>query len=235
MTELELQHVANNVQKFFLYKNMTNGLYTIEKEGLYGLADGNDYEIVECVYDKIKPLKSGKYIVIKNKMAGILSNDGKILFHPQERRIHCIEEIDVFQYKVKERRLYFTFVNNETFYITVDKIKYDKKLQIINVWKDDELKIYDDHFVQIQTGCEQIKATDLRQGKSRFYFGERNGMWGVFRIKRLQKHEPELIVKIEAVYDNSGEALLALKSSMHKNARRHKNPEYANTIVDSSI
>lgn len=51
---------------------MKTTLHIIENSKLYGLADNNEIEIVECIYDNIKHLKSGKYIVIKDKMAGIL-------------------------------------------------------------------------------------------------------------------------------------------------------------------
>lgn len=37
-------------------------------------------------------------------------------------------------------------------------------------------------------------------------------MWGVFRIKRPLKHEPEIINTLEAVYCNPEEALLTLKN-----------------------
>ncbi len=201
---------------------MTNSLHIIEHDGLYGLADVNDYEIVECVYDKIKPLSSGKYIVIKDKMAGILSNDGKILVYPQVRRIYYIEEIDVFQYKEEEKRIYFTFIKSNIYYISVDKIRYSKNLRIVSVWKDGKLKVYNSKFVPIQIDYDQIEPTDFTQGNSRFYLGEQNGSWGVFCIKRQRKHEPEVVVELYAVYENSEEALLALKNSRHKKGRRHK-------------
>lgn len=56
---------------------MKNLLHIIGNNKLYGLADSNEIEIVECVYDNIKHLKSGKYIVIKDKMAGVLDERGK--------------------------------------------------------------------------------------------------------------------------------------------------------------
>lgn len=58
---------------------MKTPLHIIGNNKLYGLADNNEIEIVECVYDNIKHLKSGKYLVIKDKMAGILDERGKIL------------------------------------------------------------------------------------------------------------------------------------------------------------
>lgn len=36
-------------------------------------------------------------------------------------------------------------------------------------------------------------------------------MWGMFRIKRQPKHEPEIISTLEPIYYNSEEALLAFK------------------------
>ena len=61
---------------------MKSILHIIESNNLFGLADNHNIEIVECVYDKITPLTNGKYIVIKDKMAGILDSEGKILFYP---------------------------------------------------------------------------------------------------------------------------------------------------------
>lgn len=59
---------------------MKKDLHIIESNNLFGLADNYNMEIVECVYDKIIPLTNGKYIVIKDKMGGILDSDGSILF-----------------------------------------------------------------------------------------------------------------------------------------------------------
>ena len=39
---------------------MKTPLHIIGNNKLYGLADSNEIEIVECVYDNIKHLKSGK-------------------------------------------------------------------------------------------------------------------------------------------------------------------------------
>ena len=75
---------------------MKSILHIIESNNLFGLADNHNIEIVECVYDKIIPLTNGKYIVIKDKMAGILDSEGKILFYPQAKRIHYIKDIDIF-------------------------------------------------------------------------------------------------------------------------------------------
>ena len=66
---------------------MKTPLHIIGNNKLYGLADSNEIEIVECVYDNIKHLKSGKYIVIKDKMAGILDERGKILFMSEKHFI----------------------------------------------------------------------------------------------------------------------------------------------------
>ena len=120
--------------------------------------------------------------------------------------------MDIFHYYVDEKKVYFTFINNQIYYISVDKIRYDQTLQILCVWKDGELKIYNNNFNQIQTSYEQIELTDLRQGNSKFFLGKKNGIWGVFRIKRPLKHEPEIITTFEAIYCNSEEALLTLKN-----------------------
>ena len=45
-----------------------NNLHIIEDNNLYGLADANNREIVECIYDQIKPLKSGNFMVITNNI-----------------------------------------------------------------------------------------------------------------------------------------------------------------------
>ena len=200
---------------------MKTPLHIIGNNKLYGLADSNEIEIVECVYDNIKHLKSGKYIVIKDKMAGILDERGKILLYLQPNRLYTIQQMEIFYYNVNGKKVYFSFVNNQIYYISVDKIRYDQTLQILNVWKDGELKIYNYNFSQIQTSYEQIELTDLRQGNSKFYLGKKNGMWGVFRIKRPLKHEPEIITTFEAIYCNSEEALLTLKKLKRNTGRRH--------------
>ena len=185
------------------------------------MADSNGIEIVECVDDNIKHLKSSKYIVIKDKMAGILDERGKILLYLQPNRLYTIQQMDRFHYYVDGKKFYFTFINNQIYYISINKIMYDQTLQILYVWKDGELKIYNNNFNQIQTSYEQIELTDLRQGNSKFYLGKKNGMWGVFRIKRPLKLEPEIINTLEAVYCNPEEALLTLKKSRRKTGRRH--------------
>lgn len=185
------------------------------------MADSNGIEVVECVYDNIKHLKSSKYIVIKDKMAGILDERGKILLYLQPNRLYTIQQMDRFHYYVDGKKFYFTFINNQIYYISINKIMYDQTLQILYVWKDGELKIYNNNFNQIQTSYEQIELTDLRQGNSKFYLGKKNGMWGVFRIKRPLKLDPEIINTLEAVYCNPEEALLTLKKSRRKTGRRH--------------
>ena len=162
---------------------MKTTLHIIENSKLYGLADNNEIEIVECIYDNIKHLKSGKYIVIKDKMAGILDERGKILLYLQPNRLYTIQQMDIFHYNVDGKKVYFTFINNQIYYISVDKIRYDQILQILYVWKDGELKIYNNNFNQIQTSYEQIELTDLSQGNSKFFLGKKNGIWGVFRTR----------------------------------------------------
>ena len=125
---------------------MKTPLNIIGNNKLYGLADSNEIEIVECVYDNIKHLKSGKYIVIKDKMAGILDERGKILLYLQPNRLYTIQQMDILYYNVNGKKVYFSFVNNQIYYISVDKIRYDQTLQILNVWKDGELKIYNYNF-----------------------------------------------------------------------------------------
>lgn len=200
---------------------MKSILHKIESNNLFGLADNYNIEIVECVYDRIRPLTNGKYIVVKDKMAGILNSYGKIILYPQPNRLHVIEQLDIFHYKVDGGKVYFTFLKDKIYYLSVDKLKYDEKLQIINVWKNGELKVYNCNFSQIETGFEQIEQTDLKQGNSRFYLGKKNGMWGVFRIKRPPKREPEIITTLETIFSDSEEALLALKRTRHNTGRRY--------------
>lgn len=154
-------------------------------------------------------------------MADILDKRGKILLYLQPNRLYTIQQMDIFHYYVDGKKVYFTFINNQIYYISVDKIRYDQTLQILYVWKDGELKIYNNNFNQIQTSYEQIELTDLRQGNSKFFLGKKNGIWGVFRIKRPLKHEPEIINTLEAIYCNPEEALLTLKKSRRKTGRRH--------------
>ena len=90
---------------------MKNLLHIIGNNKLYGLADSNEIEIVECVYDNIKHLKSGKYIVIKDKMAGVLDERGKILLYLQPNRLYTIQQMDIFYYNVNGEKVYFRFVN----------------------------------------------------------------------------------------------------------------------------
>ena len=78
------------------------------------------------------------------------------------RRLYTIQQMDIFHYYVDGKKVYSTFINNQIYYISVDKIRYDQTLQILNVWKDGELKIYNYNFSQIQTSYEQIELTDLR-------------------------------------------------------------------------
>lgn len=152
---------------------MKTPLHIIGNNKLYRLADSNEIEIVECVYDNIKHLKSGKYIVIKDKMAGILDERGKILLYLQPNRLYTIQQMDIFYYNANGKKVYFRTINNQIYYISVDKIRYDQTLQILNVWKDGELKIYNYNFSWIQTSYEQIELTDLRQGNSKFYLGKK--------------------------------------------------------------
>lgn len=38
---------------------MNSSLHIIGNNGLYGLSDSYEHEIIECVYGRIKPLKTG--------------------------------------------------------------------------------------------------------------------------------------------------------------------------------
>ena len=76
-------------------------------EIINSMADSNEIEIVECVYDNIKHLKSGKYIVIKDKMAGVLDERGKILLYLQPNRLYTIQQMDIFYYNVNGKKVYF--------------------------------------------------------------------------------------------------------------------------------
>ena len=74
--------------------------------------------------------------------------------------------------------------------------------------------IYDDAREQNEYGYASVK---------------KNGMWGMFRIKRQPKHEPEIISTLEPIYYNSEEALLAFKNSKHNTVRKHKRTKNATT------
>lgn len=47
---------------------MKSSLYIIGSYSLYGLSDSYEHEIVECVYDRIKPLKNGKYNLVTKEI-----------------------------------------------------------------------------------------------------------------------------------------------------------------------
>ena len=88
-------------------------------------------------------------------MADILDKRGKILLYLQPNRLYTIQQMDIFHYYVDGKKVYFTFINNQIYYISVDKIRYDQTLQILYVWKDGELKIYNNNFNQIQTSTNK--------------------------------------------------------------------------------
>lgn len=51
---------------------MKSSLYIIGSYSLYGLSDSYEHEIVECVYDRIKPLKTGNIIWSRRKSIHIV-------------------------------------------------------------------------------------------------------------------------------------------------------------------
>lgn len=55
-------------------------------------------------------------------------------------------------------------------------------------------------------------------------------MWGMFRIKRAQKHELEIITTLDPVYCNLEEVLLAFKNSRHNIVRKHKRTKDVTTV-----
>lgn len=128
----------------------------------------------------------------------------------------------------KPLMLFFLCIHVHSFYISKFFLHY---VQILNYFQYYQLISYiflHDVF-QFQTGYEQIEQTEFRRGKSRFYLGKKNGMWGMFRIKRQPKHEPEIISTLEPIYYNSEEALLAFKNSKHNTVRKHKRTKNATT------
>lgn len=196
-----------------------NNLHIIEDNNLYGLADANNREIVECIYDQIKPLKSGNFMVIKNKMAGVLSKTGKILLHVQPIRLQYIQNIDVFWYRIKDKKVFGKFVDDEIHYLDIDALSYLKKPHVVQMFIGDKWFLYNDNLTPIQTGYDFIVPTDFQRGRSQFYLGRHNDMWGAFRIKYIRKNTHEIIVTTESVYRTSDEVLLALKETFHKSVR----------------
>lgn len=196
-------------------------LQIIQDNNLYGLANSFNQEVVECIYDQIKPLKNGLFKVIKDKMAGLLNENGKILLYLQPYRLGYIEDINVFKYRIDEKRFYFRFIDNKICYLDVERLNYDKNIKITHVFKGETCVPCDVNLTPIQTGFDSIIQTIITQGHSRFYLGTQNNMWGVFRIKFSRPKKHEIIVKIEPQYNTAEEALQALKGG-HKKRRRKK-------------
>ena len=200
-----------------------NNLHIIECDNLYGLADTNSREIVECIYDQIKPLRGGNFIVLKNKMSGILSKTGKVLLHIQPIRLRYIKEIDVFWYKINEKKVFGRFVDDEIQYLDIDALRYNIKTHVVHIFKAGKLYLYNDKFTPIQTGYDFIVQTGVRRGRSLFYLGKQNDMWGAFRIKYIPKNTHERIVVFESVYRTIDEVLIALKEAYHKSFEYRNN------------
>lgn len=208
---------------------MKSILHIIESNNLFGLADNHNIEIVECVYDKITPLTNVSILSSRIKWQESLTAKEKSFFILKSN-VYIISKILIFfTAKSMKNGSIFLLSTKIFFILSVDKLRYDEKLQVINVRKDGELKVYNYNFSQIQTGYEQIEQAEFRRGKSRFYLGKKNGMWGMFRIKRQPKHEPEIISTLEPIYYNSEEALLAFKNSKHNTVRKHKRTKNATT------
>lgn len=210
---------------------MKNQLRIIEHDNLLGLADAYNQEVVECVYDQIKRMKSGKFIVIKDKMAGVLNVDGKILLLLQPARLHCIEEIDVFTYKLNEKKIYLKFIDDKICYLDVDRLKYKNTIKIVQIYKENRLEIYNESFELIETEFDIIEdACHCRNQKfCKFYLGSKNGLWGVFRIKYLSKKQVHAIyVEIQPQYNTSHEALEAFNKMKTINFKKTKIVKYKN-------
>lgn len=206
-------------------KDNENILKITIKDNFYGLANINGQEVVECIYDKITPLKN-TFFVVKDKMAGILDSKGKILLHLQPRRLHYayIGDVDIFKYKKDDNFFYFTFIDNIKYEIDADRISYNKKVKIVCIFRNGTLNIYNELLVPIQTGFDNIIKTCITRGRSMFFVGLKNSMWGYFRIKYVPKLQHEVIVKITPQYQTSEEALEALKGSRRTyKGKRHKN------------
>lgn len=190
---------------------MKNNLHIIEQDNLYGLADVNNHEVVECIYDQIKPLKSGKFIVLKDKMAGILSNEGIILLHLKPVRLHYIKEIDVFKYKIDDKKTYFKFIDNQIVYLDIDTLYYNSNDRFFITRKGEITKIYDYNLNLIHTGFDIIEPNCFIVRNNRFYLGTKNGKWGAFKIKHVPEYGHVIIIKIEPQYNTHDEALQTLK------------------------
>lgn len=219
---------------------MKNQLQIIEQDNLFGLADAYNHEIVECIYDQIKRLKSGKFIVIKDNMAGVLNVDGKILLLLQPIRLKCYEEIDVFRYKFNDKNLYFRFIDDKISYLDIDALSYDNKNKIIHLYKGDKLEIYNENFESINTGFEIIKSTSYSRNRQRFYLGSKNGVWELFRIKYSKSKGYETFIKKAQQYNTPDEAINAFKSKRKEKRiiRKHKRDlieEYCNNLSPINI
>lgn len=190
---------------------MKSNLHIIEQDNLYGLADVNNHEVVECIYDQIKPLNSGKFIVIKDKMAGILSNEGIILLHLKPVRLHYIKEIDVFKYIIDGKKTYFKFIDNHIVYLDIDTLYNNSNDRFFITRKGEFTKIYDYNLNLIHTGFDIIEPNCVVLRKNRFYLGTKNGKWGAFKVKHVPEYGHVIIIKIEPQYNTHDEALQTLK------------------------
>lgn len=204
-------------------------LQIIQDNNLYGLANSFNQEVVECIYDQIKPLKNGLFKVIKDKMAGLLDENGKILLYLQPCRLFYLKEIDVFKYNVDEKWLYFRYIDNKICYLDAERLNFDKSTKIIHIFKGGKFflydvkskPLYDLSSKPIQIYFDTIILTNFTQGHSRFYLGTQNNRWGVFRIKFIPGNKYGLCVEITPQYNTAEESLQALKE-IRKERRRKK-------------
>ena len=190
---------------------MQHKLEIIEEDDLFGLVDVNNYQVVECVYDKIEKLANGLFLVIKENMSGLLDSEGHILLLLQPNRLIYIKEIDVFKYKENGKKYFFRILNDKISYIDIDNLWYYKKNQVVILFKGDLCDICNRNFELIDTVYDIVKPTDIRLKSDKpFYLGAKDGLWGVFRIK-FSKKTHEIISVIDTQYASSEEVCVALK------------------------
>lgn len=182
-------------QKYSIYEK--TDIHIIEKDGLKGLADNNNLEVVECIYDDIHPLECGKFIVFKEKCAGILSSCGKILMTLQPLRLHNLAPSNIFWYKNDEKKVYFTFKDNKVKYIDAVKIKCfnDKngKNLFFLIKKAEELPyiLFNANLSPIQTDFDGFELF----GRGHMLLAMKGGLWGIVGERRIASCKPNTIIE----------------------------------------
>lgn len=171
-------------------------LHVIEKANLVGLADDNDMEVVECIYDHIHPLVCGKFIVVKDKRAGILDSDGKILMVLQQSRLYNLHPSDIFWYKSGNRRVYFTFKDKEIVNIDAVKIKCladendNVLLFLLKRTEGQPYTLFDSNLSSIQTDFDNFELSNI----GNVICVQKTGLWGAVAICESPSRKLNIII-----------------------------------------